>query len=409
MDLKISKDNRQLGFVLLLIFLFNATAFSQVLAPQTELRIDPSNVGSVMASQAFDEVNYIPLETINESVFGTIKQLFVTNEYFIIHDTDTKCILFFLKNGKFQSKISLNTNYVWNISVDYEKKELKFTKDGLWWFYNFQGKLLRSQPEKIIATSTYIFSDDKVAYTRYNVDKNANKDTIDHELFVTSHDKLYKEYLPYNKKAASIQNGDLLYIQHSRFYDTGCDTTVNFCQFYSYDIYNLSPTRLIKTFSFIFPSSNTLPKDFYVDTAFNNKRIEYIQKHPNLIYSISFPYQVGNNLFFKANRWNAPTDSYLVNLESNNLLAIKYIKPDELTCFLPITDLNDGEEFMNKNFYTSDGKYVYTSLSSALLFKYYTNAVKRDIKYNDVLKTYFTTRNRMDNPVIVQVKPKKNF
>ena len=54
------------------------------LAQSTTIRIDPAHARSGTASQIFEEVNYIPLETTKESLFGKIDQLAVTEDYFIM-------------------------------------------------------------------------------------------------------------------------------------------------------------------------------------------------------------------------------------------------------------------------------------------------------------------------------------
>ncbi|MEO9021742.1 MAG: 6-bladed beta-propeller [Ginsengibacter sp.] len=53
------------------------------IAQPTTIRIDPANARGGTTSQIFDEVNYIPLETTKESLFGQIDQLAVTEKYFV--------------------------------------------------------------------------------------------------------------------------------------------------------------------------------------------------------------------------------------------------------------------------------------------------------------------------------------
>src|SRR5689334_22569280 len=72
------------------------------------LRIDPSNAVGGNASDFFTEVNYIPLETTGESLFGSISKLEITDDYFIIFDYNTHAILIFNKDGKFHAKIKSN-------------------------------------------------------------------------------------------------------------------------------------------------------------------------------------------------------------------------------------------------------------------------------------------------------------
>src|SRR5690606_790590 len=71
------------------------------------LRIDPTTASGGNMSQVFDEINFIPLETTKESIFGDIGQLEVTENLFIVFDHDTKCILIFDRKGKYKTKIDM--------------------------------------------------------------------------------------------------------------------------------------------------------------------------------------------------------------------------------------------------------------------------------------------------------------
>src|SRR3954467_7786076 len=101
--------SRSLVFTLSLCGLLCFTAFplsaQKVISVDTShvdtLRIDPLNSFGGSASEVFETANYIPLETTKESLFGSIDQLEVTDQYFIILDQNTNCILFFKKDGKY--------------------------------------------------------------------------------------------------------------------------------------------------------------------------------------------------------------------------------------------------------------------------------------------------------------------
>ncbi|ULT45663.1 6-bladed beta-propeller [Niabella defluvii] len=63
--------------------------------------LDPSKSVDTGFSSIFGEIEIIPLETNRASVFGIVKQLLVTDNCFIILDTDTDAILFFDKKAGF--------------------------------------------------------------------------------------------------------------------------------------------------------------------------------------------------------------------------------------------------------------------------------------------------------------------
>nr|WP_262919738.1 6-bladed beta-propeller [Niabella hibiscisoli] len=71
---------------------------------QTIPVLDPARAVDTSFSALFDDVEIIPLETRPASVFGIVKQLLVTDEYFIILDPDTDAVLFFDKKGRFLTK-----------------------------------------------------------------------------------------------------------------------------------------------------------------------------------------------------------------------------------------------------------------------------------------------------------------
>jgi hypothetical protein len=70
-----------------------------------KLRITPHKSSGATVSQLFGEVNFIPLETTKESLFGKISKLDFVDNRFIIFDADTYSVLIFTKNGKFTGKI----------------------------------------------------------------------------------------------------------------------------------------------------------------------------------------------------------------------------------------------------------------------------------------------------------------
>src|SRR5690606_28131365 len=69
-------------------------------------------------------VNYIPLETTKKSVFGRIRQLLVSADYFIIWDADTNFIYFFDKKGKFVKKYRPPNCTIKSIQLDKERNAL---------------------------------------------------------------------------------------------------------------------------------------------------------------------------------------------------------------------------------------------------------------------------------------------
>src|SRR6476469_787262 len=136
----ISKSSMlKLGLSISLVLTLGSLTIAQnIIAVDTTkyqtIRLDPENAIGGNASDIFSEVTFIPLETTSESLFGSISQLEITDEYYIILDRSTNSILIFTKAGKFHSKIkgrSLDSQYrIWQFSYNKWTKYLTYSKDN---------------------------------------------------------------------------------------------------------------------------------------------------------------------------------------------------------------------------------------------------------------------------------------
>src|SRR3569833_2319900 len=89
------------GYLLVFMLLIMQTMHAQQVE---KLRIDPSQAYGGKVSEYFEQVNYIPLETTKESLFGDINQLAITDSSFVITDMDTRAVLFFTRKGRYITK-----------------------------------------------------------------------------------------------------------------------------------------------------------------------------------------------------------------------------------------------------------------------------------------------------------------
>jgi len=279
-------------FITLLFLICQNSSIGQDSAATT-IRIDPKNAVGGTVSQVFDRVNYIPLETTKESLFGKIDQLAVTEKYFIVRDRNTNSILVFEKDGKFHSKIqggndNYNRNSIEDFSIDRSKKEIVFKKG---WdefiHYDFDGKMIRKEKVSIEGNDFFIFPKDIIVYADYSVDRTHSPDSTRYELMFARKNKIYKHDLPYNGKFSSLQNDDILGVQHSPFYESGNDTSAFYWRPYDYGIYAISPSGIRRKYNFILPLANSLPAAFATNTLFTFKRLDYIKTNREVIYNIS--------------------------------------------------------------------------------------------------------------------------
>jgi len=381
------------------------------------LRIDPANAMGGNASDIFEQINYIPLETTPESLFGSIAQLEITDDYYIILDNNTNSILLFDKKGKFHNRIKgASGEYFWRFTVDKWNKQIVYCTNS--WktlnFCNFDGKLVRKidLDKAKIDGLAYFFSrfigpNQVVGYFPHH-EPDTTKKTYTPALWSMLQfgraDSLYAVAMPFTRAQGKIKS--TFYSNVSQLSSSGDDATIFFAKPFDYDIYTITPNAIKLNYRLIFPLGNTLPKDFLgTDPAYEN-RVEYTNKHPELIHIVNNIYQVNQNLLFWAHsRGQSKEDHMIYNLKSGTLIGYKHILPDAFSYMLPVFD-DLANAFMNNGIAACDGKYIYTDLSSLCMFKSHDENAEQKIKYNDVLADYFKKSTKKDNPVILQLKLK---
>jgi hypothetical protein len=143
------------------------------------LRIDPGNSVGGVASDFFTEVNYVPLETTKESLFGSIARLEVTDDYYIILDNNTHSVLIFTKAGKFHAKIKStegsSSSYIYGFSVNKWAKLISFTRDyKALIYYDYDGKQVKTSKiggetdeDQVNSSEYYFIAPDKAVTPFY--------------------------------------------------------------------------------------------------------------------------------------------------------------------------------------------------------------------------------------------------
>lgn len=391
------------------------------------LRIDPSNATGGNVSDIFTEVNYIPLETTNESLFGSIAKLEVTEDYYIILDHNTHCILIFTKTGKFHAKIKSNEgkHQIYSFAINKFKKEIMFSRDGYenLTFCDYDGKVIkteklggdRAKDEANTDEITYFAPDKGIATFYYNDMDTTNKyyKTFAKSLiiYVDTKHKVYAQGLPF-KKAESNLGNEILYAGNSTslLTNSGIDSVFFYSKSYNYSIFTITPNTIKYSYQLIFPLSASLPIDFSTNDIYKMKRIEYIEKHRDAIFSLTNIFQSGDNLLFKGSIYGSTKEDYLIyNLKSGSLIAVKHIQPDVKSFNLPIAEDN----WNYPGVLTNTGGYLYASVSSLATFA--ANEQNKDnkdikvVKYPPLLEEYFKKGTRKNNPCILQLKLKNEL
>jgi hypothetical protein len=387
------------------------------------LRIDPSNAMGGNASDFFSEVNYIPLETTEQSLFGSISKLVITEDYFIILDRNTNSILIFNKNGKFHTKIKgTQDSPIWDLAVNKVTKEIRYSRDQYktYIFANYDGKTLRSiksggdlAKDEVNDGDMHFFAPGKgVTYERpNNVDSTSKRYKVYSKsliMFANDKNKVYAQGLSFDKR----EGDDVDVISNGIWpFNTVSDTAFYYAKPYIFNIYTIKPDAISLSYKFVFPFYVSLPMDFAINPDYKKKHLEYIQKHPKAIFCIANFYQLKDNLIFKAASWNTyDEDNLIYNIRTGTLIAYKHILQDEKSYFLPIYDnSNWGITFNNTGILACSNGYLYTSASSLGMFQYHEKYADQKAKYPPALDAYFKKGSRKDNPVIMQLKLKDNL
>lgn len=413
---------------LVLAYLFSCTAAwaQQGKIDSTEmltLRIDPQAAHGAAVSQIFSEVEFIPLETTKESLFGNINHFKIIEDKYIIFDYDTKSILIFEKDGKYKTKINANNmqpekddkNKTEFYSFFIEKENntnyiVVFTGPRIFYF-DLAGKLVKKIMEKDYpnrySTRDLKFADPNTI-VRPDFLKKKGKDSTYYELGIINKNKDSIGYFPYN---TSRYDSDEFWGSGPRFYQSS-PNEVFYLNYHSYDIFKVRPASVSLAYHIIFPAANSLPNDFTTNPVYVKKRGEYLRNNPKVFYAISNTLLVGDNLYFKLHSygWDRSMKKALIyNFKTSELTSVQDLEPDALSYFLPVTDANgDFYDFINRGFQLYENGYFYTNYSSLAMFTFKEQSEGKTTKYPPSLEAYFKTQNKKSNPVLIKLKPKQN-
>lgn len=382
------------------------------------LRIDPLAARGATVSQFFDEVTFTPLETTKESLFGAIQQLKMTDEHYVVYDWETKAVLIFTKAGKYVAKINASkfekdpdvkdqSFYGFNIVKEDDKQAIQIGAGKQVYYFDFAGKLIKKVPvpkEKNYANYKK-FSDGTVIDQNF-LEKN-EKDSTYYYLSLIKDNKRVESYFSYKTED---RKGDDRW-HGGRVYDYGNPDEFLFIKNYQYNIYKLTSRKLSLAYQIFFPAANSLPMDYGTNPIYKGKAFDYYEKNRDAFYEMTNSYLHFNNLYFQVRNFNWSRDekkAFIYNLKTTELTSIADIEPDSTSQFLPVTDLASQYDFTNKGFLIVSPEYFYTSYSSLTLFTAKEQNEEKNRKYDAVLTQFFKTQNKKSNPVIIQLKPKKN-
>lgn len=409
---------KSLTCLVFLVLLQAKAAKSQAIE---KLRIDPAMAFGGTVSEYFEQINYVPLETTKESLFGDISQLVITDSSFVIHDYDTRAVLFFSLSGKYISKVKFKEGIYPLISYDKQAKRVIISnydgseKKAVTKYYSFIGKELQGELSLKSSIRTNLVSLNNGFYVGsgscYFGRGMKPADSTSYLLKIYKEDSLYKSFLPYNQTINTAACAFAGWLQKVSM--TPEEGVAYVSPPFDGGIYRVTKDTAVKIYQVVFPLSRTVPKN--IAESKNLKLIDSLRNanwpDENMIMSIGNIFFQGNLLFFKINAakymWSSGSElakqyNFIYDLKTGKLVSIERMKPDELNGFLPFTGMRiawNGLDYIEGSFYTS--------VSSLQLFNGKEATVDKKPNYSPVMEKFFATENRKSNPVIVQLKLKK--
>ncbi|MGN7787206.1 6-bladed beta-propeller [Niabella sp. 22666] len=383
----------------------------------TKLRVDPSRAYGANVSNMFSRIEYIPLETTKESLFGEATQLIITDSSYIVFDRDTRATFFFNSNGAFIKKIQSRAAY----TIVYHYFDIILVAnnmtDGVIILQEYDkfGKLLnekRMSSESVLSKYFFPLSSGYYAvFNSCNTTCDCSKNIINQTAYlidIYKGDVLYKSLLPYNiqgKKTFCTIEGRLAFSPNmvldkrdfyistpieNIIYKVNIDTAIAIREVVLSQKYDID--RRIFGSDSIIRDSLINNRSYYKSTSVRN--ITNVNMTGNLLlfkldYFTKLAYE--NGVLLNSN--------FIYNLKTDRLFALERITSDASSYFLPIFNRNQIN-VMGLNY--RNGHY-YTSISSLEMFTSHNANKSRNVLYPSTLQQYFKNQNRKSNPVIVKL------
>lgn len=384
-----------------------------------KLRIDPSQAFGGRVSDYFEQVNYIPLETTKQSLFGDISQLIITDSSFVIFDWDTRSALFFTRDGRYITKTKFKEDTYPSLSHEKANHRIAVSvwdpaqKKATLTYYSLTGKELEEKQSVKSKTQTNLISlGDGFAVGIGNCYFSPGmipKDSINYLLKVYKGDSVYKSFFPYNQtvNAGACVFGNMTITPSSQ------EGAVYVSPPLDGGIYRVTKDTVVKLYQVVFPMSRSVPK--MIAESKDAKLIDSLRNAnwpgENIITGISNIFLHKNLLFFKTDAkrysWSQGSETtkqynFIYDTKTARLVSIERMSPDEQNGFLPLSNYRIyvwGLKY-------EDG-YFYSNVSSLQLFTAKEATADRKPKYSPAMEKYFATESRKSNPVIVQLKLKE--
>lgn len=393
-----------------LIFLLSFISFLTTEGqPVFTIRADLDKVRGGTASQVFDSIRFIPLETTKESLFGSVDQLEVTDSFFIILDRRSQSILVFNRNGKLHKRITTGggSKYFSYFAIDRHTNSIvalnNYAKALL--IYDFDGNLKQKQASPDYLQSLHVFGNGTVLYNlRRPFDLSADVKVPFDLGYAHGYDSIYRYMKPFNPKIVDGQYN----ILYNPISFSGQGSSCMFSLPFDYTVLQVGDTGIIGRYKFVFPLPYSLPANFITDSTFTGKRAQFVywdQDNVKKVSAISTVYRLGDYLLFSLMSGDLSMNrdyNFLYNLKNGDLMSFTKVTGDTASCYLPV--LYSAFEGLNAVYNNK----VYSSIPGFLLFAF-KEKTDKPVKYPAELQDYFTNGTKSNNPVIVELNLKPDL
>lgn len=392
----------KLRSILCIVFIFmlfsacnNQTPFDEKGDIYVPERADPKEYS---ASDLFKEVKYVPLERTKLSDLSNVDKFVHYKDIFIVYCNKANNVFTFDSNsGKFLNKMELPENKAVEIgSFAFDVKNETIIVQDLrsleFHFFDLTGRFIKSISNAHLDFKDFEYFDNGFIFLMSYPHKQDNSSGEGYKVLITDLNlKPLKKYIKYNK--SSIYKNDL-YDNALSFFRSSDDHTLRLTIPGEYTVYHFKDKDSYSKQNIYPPKRDQLPNSFLDDKKWNGKRMSYLNREKNKVYSFQ-------DIYF--------TDSGVTTfrmLSQKNLRATKLMKD---SVFIDINNIsypfafNYALPILGNTFIGSTNNVLYSSIDARFMFEafYQTGLINKIDQIKDPhLEKYFKTANIHSNPII---------
>lgn len=385
-----------------------------------KIRIDIAKSYGGPASDYFSKIEYIPLETTKESLFGEIEQLIITENAFVVTDRDTRSVLFFNMDGSFIKRFYKEGNLQATGAIYNEQDQLVSiafqdldSKRLLVQNYDAKGnfKAKGEMNEKLVyLLKNRVFYKDSQYWVINN--KKETQESPYHFLQSYRDGQLSAPIIAYDfsqkpgllRMMQEIQSPSAPKVFKDHFY---------FSIPIEHKIHkiNVHTGTEAPLFQLVFPASHGVNTNLFsisnkksLDSLanakwFNDHTILGIENILNSDDKLIFKTITGGLGAYDSNGALMPRN-FIYKHADGRLIAMEKIHPDASSHLLPILD----PRIVSFKGVYSKNEYMYSHISSLRMFMAYDELKGQNLNLPTHLERYFKSEDRKSNPVVVKLK-----